>query len=337
MEAVLVAAGRRPGVARLRRVVFVVCPSYHGATLLAVLLNNHSQVSALGDMLPLPGHTCWCGELPDECEFWRAVADRLEVSRPSELAARLPECAWPLTHRPLDGGVIPWSGSVRMNRAAGRLARAMVDLALPALWRAYPRPRAEFARSYRSFYEFVAETHGTSVFVDGQKSWRKAALLARQLQPEIEVRIIHLLRDPRGFAASSRRHEGGGFRQSGWLWQDLHRRMFALEEVAPYHLLRYEDLCNRPDQELPRLLDFIGVEQEDIVGPPNDPDKHHGFGNAALLRFAGHITHDDRWRRTLTTNQQNTVLRAAGTLARKHHYYPERLSRPSELVDRTLR
>ena len=34
------------------RVAFVVCPSFHGATLLALLLNNHSQISALGDMLP---------------------------------------------------------------------------------------------------------------------------------------------------------------------------------------------------------------------------------------------------------------------------------------------
>jgi hypothetical protein len=37
------------------QVAFVVCPSYQGATLLALLLNNHSQISALGDMLPWRG------------------------------------------------------------------------------------------------------------------------------------------------------------------------------------------------------------------------------------------------------------------------------------------
>ena len=335
VQDLLVATAVRPEPARLSRVVFVVCPSYHGATLLAALLNNHSQISALGDMLPLPGHTCWCGKPPDECPFWRSVAERLDVSRPSELTTQLPAYAWPLTQRPLDGGVVRWSGSVRLNRAAGRVARTAVDLALPAIWRAHPRPPAEFTRSYRSFYEFVVEQQGTSVFVDGQKSWRKAALLAQRLQPDVDVRIVHLLRDPRGFADSSRRHEGGGLRQSGWLWKDLHRRMVALQQLAPYHALRYEDLCSVPEQELPRLFDFIGVEPEDVVCPPKQLHKHHGLGNAALLRFAGDITYDGRWRISLTTAEQNTILRAAGPLARQYQYHPLRLSRPSALMNRS--
>ena len=328
MEAAIVEAADRPGVARLSRVVFVVCPSYHGATLLAVLLNNHSQVSALGDMLPLvrfPDVSCWCGELVDECAFWQGVAERFGVSRPSLLRTRLPVYPW-LGERRLEGGLVRLSGNTHLNRAAGRLARTAVDLALPALWRAHPQPPAEFTRSYRSFYEFVAQQHGTSVFVDGQKSSRKAALLAHQFQPDLDVRIVHLLRDPRGFADSSRRHEGAALQESGWLWQDYHRRMATLQTAAPYHLLRYEDLCAHPEQELRRLFEFIGVEPQDVVGPPKQLHKHHGLGNAAVLRFAGDITHDDRWRESLTPPEQHTVLRAAGPLAKQHHYHPVRLA-----------
>ena len=96
--------------------------------------------------LPGVGHTCWCGELPDDCAFWQAVAERLDVSRPSGLRARLPVCAWPLVHRQLEGGVVHWSGNVRLNRGVGHLARTAVDLAVPVLWRARSRPPTEFAR-----------------------------------------------------------------------------------------------------------------------------------------------------------------------------------------------
>lgn len=314
--------GRR-GAARGLRLVFVVCPSYQGATLLALLLNNHSLVSALGDMLPLtdPGQMCACGQLVAACAFWRNVSERLGVVRPSELRTRLPACSWPLAHRQFEGGVVRCSGSARVNRAVGHMARTVVDLTVPALWRAHSGPPAELARSYRSFYEIVVETHGTSVFVDGQKSWRKVALLTQQLQPEVDVRIVHLLRDPRGFAESTRRHDDvHDLRASGWLWQDLHRRMGALKSAAPYYALRYEDLCARPEEELALLFDFMGVEPEDVATPPKEPHKHHVLGNRMLHHFDGGITNDERWRETLTKAEQHTILRAAGSLARRHGY-----------------
>jgi len=324
----VVAPAARPveglrGAARALRVVFVVCPSYQGATLLALLLNNHSLISALGDMLPLsdPEQLCACGQLVAVCAFWRRVADRLGVARPSELRTRLPACSWPLAHRQYEGGVVRLFGNARVNRALGHIARTAVDLTVPALWRAHSRPPAELARSYRSFYELVVEEHGTSVFVDGHKSWRKAALLAQQLQPEVDVRIVHLLRDPRGFAESTRRHDGAtDLRASGWLWRDLHERMAGLESLAPYHMLRYEDLCARPKEELARLFDFIGVEPEDVSTPPKDPRKHHVLGNRMLHVFDGGITNDERWRETLTPAEQHTILRAAGGFARRYGY-----------------
>src|SRR5918911_1327506 len=61
--------------ARPMRVAFVVCPPFHGATLLALLLNNHSQISALGDMLPLRDRNqlCACGQPSRKCDFWSTV------------------------------------------------------------------------------------------------------------------------------------------------------------------------------------------------------------------------------------------------------------------------
>jgi hypothetical protein len=45
------------------RVFFVLAPSYHGATLLAKLVNAHPGVTALGDTMPSNrvDHFCGCG------------------------------------------------------------------------------------------------------------------------------------------------------------------------------------------------------------------------------------------------------------------------------------
>jgi hypothetical protein len=70
--------------------------------------------------------------------------------------------------------------------------------------------RADFVRTYRSFYQLVLDLRGTSTFVDGFKGWRKVALLALELQPATRVRIIHLVRDPRGFVVHAGRHAHEG-------------------------------------------------------------------------------------------------------------------------------
>jgi Sulfotransferase family len=304
------------------RVAFVVCPSFHGATLLALLLNNHSRVSALGDTLPHrgAGHICACGELVDECSFWQTVSAGLDASRFANLPRLLPILPWPLGRRLVEGSVVHLSGSSRVNRAAGRVAGKLVDVGAPAVWRVRPTLVSDFTAVCRSFYRFVLDMHGTSLFVDGKKNSRRAALLARELQPTADVRIVHLVRDPRGFASSYRAHVGASLRESAWLWSELHRRMESLRELAPYSRLRYEDLCSDPDTELRRLFDFLRLAPEPVVTPPKYPEKHHLTGNNMLRRFDGRIELDTRWQAELNLSEQRTVLDCAGEFAKRMGY-----------------
>lgn len=304
------------------RIVFVVCPSYHGATLLALLLNNHSQVTALGDTLPHRGaeHVCACGELVDQCSFWEAVSRGLDTSRFAGSPLLLPILPWPLTRRQLEGSALNLSRSGRINRAAGRVAGRVVDWGAPAAWRLRPEVVEHFAELYRSFYRLVLDAHGTSLFVDGSKSWRRTAVLTRALQPEADIKVVHLVRDPRGFALSSRSHSGAPLQESGWLWADLHRRLESLRGLAPYCSMRYEDLCSDPAAELRRLFDFLQVAPEPVVTAPKYPQKHHLIGNNMLRSFDGEVKLDTRWRTELTGTEQRTVLHSAGEFARRMGY-----------------
>jgi Sulfotransferase domain len=305
------------------RVAFVVCPAYHGATLLDLLLNNHPCVSALGEC-SFPEHdfdpVCSCRELVSECSFWTAVAEGLGDSSSSQLPDLLPPLPWPLSRRRVEGNVVRISRHPRLNRTVGSLARVATNVAMPILWRSRRQHVENFVATYRSFYGFVLDRHKTSVFIDGYKSWRKAALLASELQPAVDIRIIHLVRDPRGFAASRRRHDRRDVRESAWMWRDLHRRATALGSRSPYLLLRYEGLCASPVEEMGKLFVFLGLDRHSVVSAPKYPEKHHVLGNEMARSFSGDVTCDERWRSELTTTEQRTVLAAAGDLAEQFGY-----------------
>jgi Sulfotransferase domain len=304
------------------RVAFVVCPPYQGATLLDVLLNNHSQISAPGECsFPLRSGDlpCACGARVSACEFWQAVRAGLDPGGTRSLQELLPPMPWPLSRWQLEWGRVRVSPSPRLNRIVGRAGARMADVAAPTAWGVRRRSMERFVERYRDLYRLVLEMHGTSLFIDGFKSWRKTALLARELE---DVRTVHLVRDPRGFAASRRRHLGPvDVRESGWLWADIHRRISSLEEVAPYRLLRYEDLAVRPEEELSSLFAFLGVEPESVVAAPRDATKHHVVGNEGVrTRFSGTVWLDSRWEAELSAAEQRAVLAAAGPFAAELGY-----------------
>jgi hypothetical protein len=220
----------------------------------------------------------------------------------------------------MEGGALGLTGNVRLNRSAGRAAGKVVDVGAPVAWRLRPHVVDQFAALYRSFYRLVLDAHGTSLFVDGSKSWRRTALLTRALRGEAEVKIVHLVRDPRGFALSRRSRHGASLQESGWLWSDLHARMESLRSLAPYLLVRYEDLSSDPELELLRLLEFLEVAPEPVVNAPKYPDKHHLIGNDMLRSFDGQVKLDTRWQADLSTSEQCQILECAGEFAARMGY-----------------
>jgi hypothetical protein len=143
-------------------------------------------------------------------------------------------------------------------------------------------------------------------------------LLARELAAE--VKVIHVARDPRGFAASYRHHSGADPTETALLWAHFHGRMESLQSVAPYQLIRYEDLCAQPEEEMRRLFRFLEVEPEAVVSAPKYPHKHHILGNQMLRTFSGDVRLDERWHDELTPAERRSVLESAGVLAERLGY-----------------
>jgi hypothetical protein len=314
---------------------FVLCPSFHGATLLALLLNNHSKVSALGDTVPSRAfdQACACTKKVSECPFWQTVRSEIGTDRFAHSGVWLPNLPFALhsknfalLSRMAEAGI---DGRVRLfpsptanqlvDRTIGNLAAGL----LPIVWQRFPRHTKTFVQAHLAFYELVRRLHQTNLVVDGTKSTAKVFAL-RALVPGISaIKVIHLVRDPRGFVASWQKNVGNARTNViASMWADMHRRIQLLTKKVGIDSLavKYETLCSQPDVQMNAVFRFLGVEPQAVCAPPRDKRKHHLMGNKMVFSFDGGVKLDERWRKRLSGEEQSIALRAAGEFAERQGY-----------------
>lgn len=281
---------------------FVLCPSFHGATLLSKLLNAHPEVVSLGDTYPTNAFDaiCGCGERVSACGYWQDVRRRIG----DDYSADTPH--W-----------LPYYPDQKGPRAAGlRFADHALNFRSPeVIARRMPRGELDaFRASYERFLAAVAaqpSSHGR-VFVDGAKSIaRVSSLLAAGAQVD---GIIHVTRNPVDFVASSVRSKGRSdmpwmFRR-GLAYRMYHARVGSLKRLRPVLRISYEDLAEQTDAVLGRVFDFVGVHPMTVEAlRPTIGQEWHFLGNASLSRFDGTIRPS---RHSLPGWQRGVVRLSAG-------------------------
>ena len=292
---------------------FVLCPSYHGATLFGLLANNHDMVTALGDTLPIREHMdyfCSCHERIEACEFWQTLGREL-------CAERFPK------ERKLVPTVPRVFNSYQINNSiAARCAQLAVKFHINPWWIA-PRLTKEFREVTEQLAEVACRLQGTRVFVDGSKEVYRVLTYLLVAKPEL-VRIIHLVRDPRGFALSSDVNLADRNLPSDHpmiIWNGYHE--FVMCYLKPYACVeylrvRYEDLCAAPEPEMNRVFGFLGLDDQNVTVAPTEP--HHLIGNRMLLEFDGTVTLDTRWEDHMSEARRTEVLQQTHALAAEFGY-----------------
>ncbi len=293
--------------------------SYSGATLLAFLLDSHPQIASVGEMNGLipsedpETYLCSCGKRIRGCEFWQAVSCEMD-KRGFEFDVAHFDTAF-------EWGGPRWRQRMRLASLGSPRLDAVRDMLLQAL----PEERRQLKRALTrntAFVESVLEITGKCVFVDTSKDHLRARALNRLTA--FDVRAIHLVRDPRGVAAS-RLNRGVRIdaRQAARQWVRLHRRLQTTLSALPrekYIRVRYEDLCREPQQVLSQLFQFCGVDPDytitDLRAAP-----HHIVGNAMRLNNLSAIRLDERWRELLTREQQQEIWQVAGRLGAQFGYH----------------
>ena len=311
------------------RVVYLGGLGRSGTTLLERLLGEVPGIVACGEIVHLwqrgvaENERCGCGLEFAACDFWKQVGkeafggwDKIDTVRIGHLR-----------------------DTVDRTRMIPRLSRRT---------RPSQRPRsdlAEYAGYYLSLYRGIAAVSGCGALVDSSKHASLAFCLSRC--EEIDLRVIHVVRDSRAVAYSwttkvaRPETDAAGparymttyppIRAAGhWNAQNGALQLLA-RGGTPVLRVRYEDLVDTPEQTLRRVATFAGVPAGSLglsflhtEGDSNYADltkSHTASGNP--MRFTTGkvaIRGDDRWRAAMPDKDRRTVTALTLPLLSRYGY-----------------
>lgn len=288
-----------------KRYFFIVTPSFHGATLLSKLLNDHSEIMSLGDTYPSSqfDQVCGCGEYVSRCPFWQQVGRDVGVERYRDHPHWLPD--YPAI---LGGGK----------------DRLLYNMLSPhSLGKVIQKDRQKsFVDDFTAFTRAVHAYGGrpdARIFVDGVKSISRVFALAA-CGVAIDG-VIHLQRNPRDYIQSTMKQNGYShlaFVRRLVNYRLFHNRARRIGREFPYLSVTYEGLAEAPETALYRLFRFLGVEPLPLSELVAEGQKRpwHFMGNASLFHFDGTIRrswHDispkeKRWVRLIAGKYESSNL-----------------------------
>lgn len=300
-----------------------------GSTLLARMLGRTPGVVAVGELRYVlergvrDNHLCGCGQPFRECAFWTEVFDRamggLSLSTTESL--------------------MTLARGVDRNREIPALSAARLRTST------FRHQLHEYTEFLSRLYAAIAEVSGAKLIVDSSKDPSYAFVL--QNVREIELTVLHLVRDSRAVAFSwtrakirpevhwqVERMQTRRALRTAILWTEynllfglLHRR------TARFRRMRYEDLVTDPDASLAAITAWTLVDEASSVAAGADdikPFPHDISGNP--LRFATTplvVREDIEWRHAMGRRDRRIVTLVTAPLLARYGYLGRRRSATS--------
>ena len=276
---------------------FLFCNWYSGGTLFSIILNDSPDIVCNGEVFPCQdvdmNNDCSCGEVISKCQFYNFCASGMKNS---------------------DGSydmdvfrVLPKLSNIEIiNRyfnsffPSPALKNILINM--------FPRWKirlSSYIDSHISFVEKALEFDKKRVYVDGNKNIRRAELFSRE--KNINLKVIHLIRDGRGFCNSWVKNRGidreEGLKTAAIDWNNY---IAQVDEFSnrypdiPVLIVKYEDLCTSLDLQHIRVQEFLGLSSswKGWTGKP-----FHILGNRMRRSFTGKIKQDLTWQSELSPEQ----------------------------------
>lgn len=298
--------------------VYLTSSPFSGSTLFSFLVNSHPNIATVGEMtgptsLQDPDtYRCSCGQKMKECTFWERVA--------KEMASR----GMPFDTGFFDTRIRYGNGIAAQRILSGSLRfSALEDIRDGMLnhWSRHRQRLQYLVQRNKAFAASILQVTGRSVFFDASKY--QMAIRHFERQPDIDLRVVHLVRDVRGASLSWMKNRGEtDWRRAVNAWTRTNRSIERQLRRLPANRwirIRYEDVCRTPAETLGRFFEFCGLRSHDI---PHDfhAVQHHIVGNRMRLINIGQIRVDEGWRRVLTLDDLACAQELAGPTQARYGY-----------------
>lgn len=301
------------------RVLMVVGTGRSGSTVLANVLGEAQGLFSAGELRflwergVLENRLCGCGARFQDCPLWQEVL-RLAFG---------------------DAGLAGVERLVAQQKATTRLRRLPRSLAVGA-GSAGGAP-AELVSALGRVYAAIGRVTDARVIVDSSKLPAYGLLLERV--PGLDLRLLHLVRDPRAAAYSwSRRKLQPDRGTPGYMEQLSPAKSAALWSVwntaaearwgrdpERYRRVRYEDFVAQPMATVAGILDWLG--QPAAVPPFTDTDvvelgeNHSVAGNPDRLRHGPvRLRLDSEWLSQMPSRDRLAVTAGSWPLLLRYGY-----------------
>lgn len=250
------------------KVVFILGSGHCGSTLLDLLLDSHSKIIGVGEIITLsPNSLCACGQVARRCDFWNNIVDR-------------------------------------KNDYNLKIYRSKLNFFLNKnIFISPKKPHKEILsndyinKSEKIFFQILVNT-GASVIVDSSKNVNRAELLSQS--ENIEPVIIHLVRDGRAVTWSYMK-KYKKFLPFAWKWaaENLKIEIFKRRNQVKYIYVNYSDLCRDPERILKRILNVLELKFEPQMLDFRKVEHHQIGGNRMKFSNSGRIREDKEWQKKM--------------------------------------
>lgn len=300
------------------KVLFVAGTSRCGSTLLSTVLGQVDDVFAAGELCYIwdrglqENSLCGCGERFEDCDIWPEVMSNAFESNLPELE-QMTALRESFHTRFLFGAKLPFFQKTIKNKMQ------------------------EYVMNLSNLYRAIDKVVDASLIIDSSKFPTHGYLLG--LLPNIDLHVLHVVRDPRAVAYSwQRRKQYGvdsdnkpvfmpqyGSLKSTYWWVTWNFIIELLWKRKKFKRVRYEDFIDQPQEWVEDILEWVGhtpissdlVKDKIVHLNPN----HVIAGNPSRFK-RGDITlrSDNEWQKKMPRLSKWVVTLLSGFYLRYYKY-----------------
>jgi len=286
--------------------VYILSSGRSGTTLLDMLLNTHPSIWSVGEAQILPWELknqrapCGCGDPIPEDDFWKPLLPEIPLDTQGYHIGYF-------RNEDQTGRVLRWN-----------LLRHLFQKNSPG---GNPSAIEEYGQNNRQYFRLILESArkrtGQSInwLVDNSKDPYRLLWLKKSNQ--FDLRVIHLVKDPRAFVYSMTKDRlpnalNKVIRFAGrWIVEYVMMRALCRNHFLDGHtrMLRYEDLAREPVPTVQSLGRWLGLSlEESRIQDFRSLENHAISGNMMRWRKSEtEIELDRSWQERLPTPYQYLV------------------------------